>query len=80
MTQPNGEQYSSLTKALGVIALIECIENLSRVVQGFEIAGVFTPEGTAELNEITDTFFNQLRKLIDVEREILAVQKSQQDL
>lgn len=79
MTQPNGEQYQALTKALGVIALIECIDNLNRVISGFEIAEVFTPEGTQVLNEITKNYFDRLRELIDVEREILVIQRSQRE-
>lgn len=79
MTQPNGEQYESLTKALGIIALIECIDNLNKVVGGFEIAQVFTPEGTNVLSSITKNYFDDLRKLIDAEREILAIQRSQRE-
>lgn len=79
MTQPFGEHYQSLTKALGVIALVECIENLNKVVGGFEIAQVFTPEGTDVLNRITKEYFDQLRELIDAEREILAIQRAQQE-
>lgn len=79
MTQPNGEQYQSLTKALGVIALIECVENLNKVVYGFEVAEVFTPEGTNVLNEITKNYFDRLRELIDAEREILAIQRAQRE-
>lgn len=79
MTQPNGEQYQSLTKALGVIALIECVENLNKVVHGFEVAEVFTPEGTNVLNEITKNYFDRLRELIDAEREILAIQRAQRE-
>lgn len=79
MTQPDGEQYKSLTKALGVVALIECIENLNKVVYGFEVAEVFTPEGTTVLSEITKDYFDRLRALIDAEREILAIQRSQRE-
>ncbi len=80
MTQPNGEQYEALTKALGIIALIECIENLNKVVSGFEIAGVFTPEGTNVLSNITKNYFDELRNLIDAEREILAIQRAQREV
>jgi len=79
MTQPNDEQYQSLTKALGIIALIECVSNINKVVQGFEIAEVFTPEGTQVLNGITKDYFDRLRELIDAEREILAIQRAQQE-
>lgn len=80
MTQPfNEDQENALLKALGVIALIEMIDNVNRVVAGFEIAGVFTPEGTKVLSDITSDYFNKINDLIQAERDILQAQRAQKE-
>lgn len=82
MTQPFGEEkhLDALTKALGVIALIEMIDHMNQVVAGFEAAGVFTPEGTRVLSDKTSTYFDDLKSLIEAERQILRIQRSQEDI
>ncbi len=81
MTQPfgDGKDLDPLTKALGVMALIEMIEHMNQVVSAFEMAGVFTSEGTQVLSERTAEYFNNLKDLIEAERQILEVQRSQQE-
>lgn len=82
MTQPFGDpaHMDALTKALGIMSLIEMIDHMNQVVAAFEIAGVFTPEGTKVLSEKTADYFNQLNDLIKAEREIYEVQKAQRDI
>lgn len=82
MTNQFGEeqQADALTKALGVMALLEMISNINQVVGGFEIASVFTPEGTTALNGITIAYFKALNELISAEREIFQIQNAQRDI
>lgn len=81
MTQPFGDlpDVDNITKALGIISLIEMIDHMSQVVAAFEMAGVFTPEGTKVLSDNTKDYFNKLTLLISAEREIFEVQKAQKE-
>ena len=81
MTQPFGEQESveAITKAMGLMALIEMIDHMNQVISAFEIAQVFSPEGTKVLNESTKDYFKELTNLINAEREIAKTQKAQRD-
>lgn len=81
MTQPFGDLPSvdALTKALGIMSLIEMIEHMSQVTAAFEIAGVFTPEGTKVLGDMTKKYFDQLNDLITAERDIFEAQKAQKE-
>jgi len=82
MTQPFGDlpDADAITKALGVMSLIEMIDHMNQVVAAFEIAGVFTPEGTEFLSKKTATYFTELTDLINAEREIMNLKKAQHDL
>jgi hypothetical protein len=81
MTQPLGEfEADSVTKAMGIMALIEMVDHMNQVVAAFEIAGVFTPEGTEVLSKKTATYFQELTNLINAEREIASLKKAQRDL
>lgn len=82
MTNPFGEEQNmnDLTRALGIIALLEMIDHVNQVATAFEIAGVFTPEGTNVFTEKTTDYFNALNDLIKAEREIYEAQKVQSDI
>lgn len=82
MTNPFGEEQNmdDLTRALGIIALLEMIDHVNQVAGAFEIAGVFTPEGTKNLGEITKVYFEALNDLIKAEREIFEIQRAQRDI